>query len=487
MAVLNVQSVGSGTGSKHPEAAAALLSPLAKLLAGQIEGSIEQGRANKMAPETAKTLNKVLGIPETVEEQDQVQTPSTLDGTTSGAEQPSVSVTSPNPAAFSPTSFRGMTRPQQSTLISQMLEKQASPTNYKLLADKAYGELLTNQNLTGNQTGGLEKVLALDPASFKDYQDRMNKKAEGPALSEYDRLKNVPGQEENRSYLSDFLKGIDPKLGEYGTASTLTGKMDESGKFTMMPQTKGGTPYSVVRNRLGETQVQGPTVDQAVRLESLAKTRRGRAFDLESGKTRQVTVAESNAEPDRYLDATDADVSALKKHQEYSAGIARFVNRLDTLGETIKNHLTTSGLSQSNKFGNYVVGDLIKNKLLSDADRLNLENMIQGYGMELGKTESGSIGIAGATVEAMKRFTIPNNMPASELIKFLDTSRSVGKSVTDAMEKTKGDVLKNIYEGTGYEIPQHLAGKMQAASAGGATIPRNPGESIADYLKRTRQ
>jgi hypothetical protein len=177
---------------------------------------------------------------------------------------------------------------------------------------------------------------------------------------------------------------------------------------------------------------------------SLGGTRVVSVYDRDTGHIQKANMSAVNADPEKYVSGDDFDVKTLSKNQERFRATSQLVTTLDGYTGQATDIMKRTGLNQNSRLWNVPANKL--KDVLGSGDYAALKNVISGIGADLGKIESGSLGAAGATVEALKMFKMDSDKPIGEYFNLFNETLKSGKIRKDAILNE----TKNIHKDLGF-------------------------------------
>ena len=140
-----------------------------------------------------------------------------------------------------------------------------------------------------------------------------------------------------------------------------------------------------------------------------------------------------------------ADKSALREITKRNELVKSFATRIEVNSPIIMDLAQRVG-NRDLKLLNVPINDLWKRGVIGDGDLAAYKLAVTSLSNELAKLESGSIGIAGASVEQMQIMAeIHNtNLPIAEMQKVIDTGILLSTTLEGALENQRVDILDRI-------------------------------------------
>ncbi len=163
-------------------------------------------------------------------------------------------------------------------------------------------------------------------------------------------------------------------------------------------------------------------------------------MDKNTGQVRYASGLEMKANPKQFIGPSDPGVAAFKKNQEYSVATQRFTDTMKQYSSLIKDLMTQYGLNQHSKLWNWGVQDIIQKGGLGSGAVTALQNLVAGFQQEQTKVESGSLGMAAATVDASKRFNVNPNMPFKDMVLYTQWGVKAGDARQAGIDESQRDL-----------------------------------------------
>lgn len=222
------------------------------------------------------------------------------------------------------------------------------------------------------------------------------------------------------------------------------------------------------------------SISAAYRVENVRKGQ----YDLKEGKMKSVSQGAIDADESRYLDPRDPDVRKLQKVADFETPTALFVRTIDSNIKTLKDIEKRYGGNKNPQFINTPINKL--QQMMGSGDYASIKTVLDSISGELGKVESGSLGIRGVDVMQFTHYrgNLNENMPLKELIKVTDTAEQLGRNrinnimdQTIAIKQDMGSKLtpkeENYLSKKEKEIPEESSGEIKS-SVPGVTITKRP-------------
>lgn len=163
-------------------------------------------------------------------------------------------------------------------------------------------------------------------------------------------------------------------------------------------------------------------------------------FDVEKGRTVKMGGLEASKEPDKYRSNQDPEVKAYNEVTKRQQLIATFTNRIDRNSDIVLN-LAGKVNKMNPRLANVPINRL--RSVLGSGDLQALELALTSLSNEIAKVESGSLGVAGASVEqmAIMRKIHDPNLNLADMTKVINTGKLLGKTSLDAIQDQRKDML----------------------------------------------
>ena len=168
-------------------------------------------------------------------------------------------------------------------------------------------------------------------------------------------------------------------------------------------------------------------------------------FDTKTGKVLpRITQDQIDAEPDRYLSATDPDVHGIIIANNFETPTRMFVNTIDKNFKTLKMVEKAYGGNQLVQILNTPINKL--QGMIGSGELASIKLVLNSLAGEIGKVESGSLGIRGVDVTQFTHYkeSLNENMPYGELLKVVETGKELGANRIDSIISEKARRKQNL-------------------------------------------
>ena len=287
---------------------------------------------------------------------------------------------------------------------------------------------------------------------------------------DYSKLKAPSGMEAVPEY--DYGKGWKP-------AFKPIPKEVSAGHWSPYPGTINGQPIEMNREtgEVRAVKTSGKYEPPAMlRLDALKGSKQANMYDKEKGVIREVTIDEKEKNEDRYLSAQDPNVKALQNNKQFQVATDRFINTIDQnsgiLTDIVKKYQKTNSRVLN------IPMNMINSKIVGSGDLASIQILMASMKAEVGKLESGSLGIRGVDVHSFMEFgkSFDEAMSLSNLNVFLGTIKKMGQT------------RKNVIMDENISIKEDM-GSALSLKEKAYQLTKNPSESegtisLDDYLKK---
>lgn len=167
-------------------------------------------------------------------------------------------------------------------------------------------------------------------------------------------------------------------------------------------------------------------------------------FDKETGNIKMVTNKEIRENEDRYLSPQDPDVKQLNNNGMFETANRRFVSMIDKNLKTVEAIEKKYGGNKNIQLLNTPLNKL--QGMIGSGDLASLKLVLNSLSAEVGKVESGSLGIRGVDVSTFDKFkaSFSENMPFKELSKVMQTGKNLGTNRISSIIEEKARIKEQM-------------------------------------------
>lgn len=190
---------------------------------------------------------------------------------------------------------------------------------------------------------------------------------------------------------------------------------------------------------------------------------------------KQGATAEDIGEKRKYREAQGV---ALKDNEKYTVATERFVKVIDKNIDLVKKLKAKHGGDLAKVYDRAITG--LVQGVMGDGDVLALQQALLSLSNEVGKVESGSMGIAEVSASQAEKWAKIHDwsLPYSELDKVLNTSKELGRLRLESLNEVSNKYRRSLKTKEG-KVPSFaqdeaaaVAGKTQPPPAPGAGAPK---------------